>query len=105
MMIPSSSNVLSAALSGLIRISQWNRSGAGMFLSMERHLESVLSKQLRQWFKVPEDLPYPLRKALEALAEASADEPEQPPRQISSSPGSATQGATSNSPEDPRRKS
>ena len=39
---------------------------------MQRDLKLSLGKQLRKEFQVPDDLPVPMRKALEALAEAPA---------------------------------
>jgi hypothetical protein len=39
---------------------------------MQRDLKINLGKQLRKEFQVPDDLPFPMRKALEALTEAPA---------------------------------
>lgn len=39
-----------------------------MFAGMERHFKNAFGKQLRKEFTLPDDLPYPMRKALEALS-------------------------------------
>ena len=60
---------------------------------MEKSSIQALGRVLRHEFKPPEDLPFPLRKALEALAKlppepaggAPADRPTQPPTASSSS--------------------
>ena len=39
---------------------------------MQRDLKIILGQQLRKEFRVSDDLPFPMRKALEALAKAPA---------------------------------
>jgi hypothetical protein len=40
---------------------------------MERHFKNVFGRQLRKQFTVPDDLPYPMRKALEALGKTESE--------------------------------
>jgi hypothetical protein len=52
--------------------------------AMEKTTIKALGKVLRRELRAPEDLPYPMRKALEKLAEQpyeeEAGEPEKPPK-------------------------
>jgi hypothetical protein len=43
---------------------------------MERHFKSMFGKQFRKEFVVPDDLPFPMRKALEALANNEVELPQ-----------------------------
>lgn len=46
---------------------------------MKKSTIKALGKGLQQEFRPPEDLPFPLQKALKALAELPAEEPEECP--------------------------
>jgi len=54
---------------------------------MEKSTVALLGQGLRQEFKAPENLPFPLRKALEALAKLPAELDEESPAE--SAPTSA----------------
>jgi hypothetical protein len=52
--------------------------------AMEKETIKALGKVLKRELRAPEDLPYPIKKALEQLAkqpyETEADEPQPPPK-------------------------